>query len=112
MSKENVKKFFSEIEKDAALKGKYTEAMKAFTKESETILEQKLIELGKDAGFSFSADELFEAHKEIMEEAHENGELDLNELKNVAGGVDVTDKLGIYTSRSSCPRTLIRHYCK
>jgi len=111
MSKENVKKFFSEIEKDAELKEKYSDTMKAFSKESETIFEQKLMKLGKDAGFNFTADELFEAHKEIMDEAHENGELDLNDLKNAAGGIDESDKLGMYTSRSSCPRTLIRHHC-
>ena len=66
MSQENVKKFFSEFEKNQELKNKFIDAMKDFNKESEKVVYSKIVELGTKSGFNFTEtdlrDEIGRAH--------------------------------------------------
>jgi len=86
MSKDNVKKMFGKIEKDAALQKKYAELMQAHQKETEKALTDKLVELGKTSGFEFSKDDLLAARAELIDKAHSNKELSNEDLAKVAGG--------------------------
>jgi len=86
MSKDNVKQMFGKMEKDAALKGKYADLMKAHQKDAENKMAEKLIEFGKTSGFAFSKDDLLAARSEIMDKANSNKELSDGDLANVAGG--------------------------
>ncbi len=86
MSKENVKQMFGKMEKDAVLKGKYAELMKAHQIETEKALADKLVEFGKTAGFKFSNENLMAARSELADKINENKELTDGDLANVAGG--------------------------
>ncbi len=86
MSKDNVKQMFGKMEKDAALKGKYADLMKAHQKDAENKMAEKLIEFGKTSGFAFSKDDLLAARAEVMDKANSNKELSDGDLANVAGG--------------------------
>lgn len=82
MSKENVKRFFAEIEKNPELKAKYLDAIK----EADKILAEKLIEIGNKAGFRFADSDLDDVCAELMDNANEDGEVSDADLMNVAGG--------------------------
>ena len=82
MSQENVKKFFAEIEKNQGLKTKYAEVMK----DSEKALFGKIVELGKQSGFSFTEADLSDLHAAAMDKMNENGELCDSDLTAAAGG--------------------------
>jgi len=86
VSKDAVKQMFGKIEKDAALKNKYAELMQAHQKDTEKILAEKLIELGKTSGFAFSNEDLLAARAEFADKANSNKELSEDDLANVAGG--------------------------
>jgi len=86
MSKENVKKMFAEIEKDSNLQKKYGELMLAHRKETEKVLSDKLVELGRTSGFAYSKDDLMEARAELVDMANSGGELSEKDLTGVAGG--------------------------
>jgi len=86
MSKDNVKQMFGKMEKDANLQKKYAELMQIHQKETENKMAEKLIELGKTSGFTFSKDDLLAARAEIMDTNNSNKELSDNDLENVAGG--------------------------
>jgi len=90
MSKDNVKQMFGKMEKDAALKNKYAELMQAHQIETEKALADKLIELGKTAGFKFSKDDLMASRAELADKINENKELSDDDLANVAGGENST----------------------
>lgn len=82
MSKENVIKFFSEVEKNPELKAKYLNAMK----ESDDTLAKKLTELGNKSGFSFTDSELDAASFDLMDDAGGNSELDDEDMAKASGG--------------------------
>jgi len=86
MSKDNVKKLFGKMEKDAELLKKYSSLMQEHQKEAEKTLSDKLIEFGKTSGFAFSKDDLLAARAEFIDKINENKELADNDLGNVAGG--------------------------
>ncbi|MBQ4014139.1 MAG: Nif11-like leader peptide family natural product precursor [Treponema sp.] len=83
MAKENVKKFFEEVSKNADLQ----KQLKAATEKKEAEIAKAVkaqadavVEVAKKAGFDFSADEL------LSSGAPEGKKLDMNELDAVAGG--------------------------
>jgi len=86
MSKDTVRQMFERIEKDAVLKGKYAELMKAHQKEIDGSLAGRLVDLGKGSGFAFSPEDLFAARAEIIDRANSNAELSAGDLGKVAGG--------------------------
>ena len=86
MSKENVKKMFDKISKDAELQKKYVASMQAHRKDAEKLLAEKLIELGKTSGFVFSNEDLMAARAELADKTNSNKELSDGDLANVAGG--------------------------
>ena len=88
MSKDAVKQMFGKMEKDAALKNKYAELMQAHQKDTEKILADKLIELGKTSGFAFSKEDLLAARAEVMDKTNSNKELSDSDLAGVAGGTE------------------------
>jgi len=87
MSRENVRKMFGKIEKDSVLNGKYVELMRAHQKETDRILADKLVELGKTSGFDFSGNDLLAARAELIDGTNANKELSENDLEKVAGGI-------------------------
>jgi len=86
MSKDNVKKLFGRIEKDAELQKKYAALMQAHQKETENALSGKLVDLGKTSGFIFSSDDLIAVRAELVDKMNSNRELSDNDLADVAGG--------------------------
>ncbi len=86
MSKDNVKKMFAKMEKDADFQKKYAGLMEAHHQETEKALADKLIQLGKTAGFEFSNEDLHAARAEVMDNTNSNKELSDDELANVTGG--------------------------
>jgi len=86
MSKDNVKQMFGKMEKDAALKGKYADLMKAHQMDAENKMAEKLIEFGKTSGFAFSKDDLLAARAEVLDKINSNKELSEGDLASVAGG--------------------------
>ena len=83
MAKENVKKFFEELSKNADLQ----KQLKAATEKSSAEIAkdvkaqaEAVVEVAKKAGFDFTADELLSAG------APDGKKLDMNELDAVAGG--------------------------
>lgn len=86
MSKDNVKKFFTELEKNPQLKEKYAEAMKEYQKESDKILADKLLDFARKSGFGFTEPDLHETHAELIDTINANDELNDMDLESVAGG--------------------------
>jgi predicted ribosomally synthesized peptide with nif11-like leader len=86
MSKDNVKMMFAKMAKDEVFHKRYTDLMQAHQQETEKILADKLIQLGKTAGFEFSNEDLLAARAEVMDMANSNKELSDNDLERVAGG--------------------------
>jgi predicted ribosomally synthesized peptide with nif11-like leader len=86
MSKDNVKQMFAKIENDADFQKKYAGLMEAHRQETEKALADKLIQLGKTAGFEFSNEDLHAARAEVMNIANSNKELSDGDLANVTGG--------------------------
>ena len=83
MAKENVKKFFEEVSKNADLQ----KQLKAATEKSEAEIAkdvkaqaEAIASVAKGAGFDFSADDLLSAS------APDGKKLDMDELDAVAGG--------------------------
>ncbi len=88
MSKENVMKFKEQMMKDKEIQKKIEEAFETFKKIREggaELDEKKIFEviapIAKEAGFEFSFEEFAEVQKEFL-----NGEIDLKDMKAVAGG--------------------------
>ncbi|MCR5045817.1 MAG: Nif11-like leader peptide family natural product precursor [Treponema sp.] len=83
MAKENVKKFFEEVSKNADLQ----KQLKAATEKNEAEIAkavkaqaEAVVSVAKGAGFDFTADEFLTAG------APKDSKLDMNELDAVAGG--------------------------
>jgi len=87
MSKDNVKKMFGKMEKDAEMKKKYAGLMLAHQKDAENKMAELLIEFGKTSGFAFSKEDLLAARAEVLDKVNSNNELSDGDLTNVAGGI-------------------------
>ena len=98
MSKDNVKKLFGKMEKDAELQKKFAELMRAHQSETEKIVADKLIEFGKNSGFAFSKDDLFAARAELVDKINSNRELNDGDLSKVAGGGNMEKAMTILSS--------------
>lgn len=84
MSRENVKKFFEELEKNEDLKKNFMDTMKEFTGKTNAEAPVKMIKAAKDAGFPFTDGDLREFWNDLMPGA--NGELSDGDLQAVVGG--------------------------
>ena len=83
MAKENVKKFFEEVSKNADLQKQLNEATKANEAEIAKAVKaqaEAVASVAKKAGFDFTAEDFLSAG------APDNSKLDMNELDAVAGG--------------------------
>lgn len=87
MSKENVKSFFGELQKNPALKEKFMTAMKESNDESVKKMTVTIVDFAKANGFSFCEKDLMELHAELMDSSNDNGELSDDDLLKAAGGV-------------------------
>jgi len=92
MSIDNVKKMFEKIQKDIELQKKYAAVMQAHQLESQKILSGMLADLGKNAGFVFSTEDLLAARKEFMDKMNMNNELSDADLLKAAGGSGEANK--------------------
>ncbi|MCR5486341.1 MAG: hypothetical protein K6F35_02290 [Lachnospiraceae bacterium] len=93
MSKENVMKFKEQMMKDKEIQKKIEEAFETFKKIREggaELDEKKIFEviapIAKEAGFEFTFEEFAEVQKAV-----EDGEINLKDMKAVAGGSDSKD---------------------
>lgn len=86
MSSENIVKMFEKLENDVELKKKYLELMRSHFTEIEKILNDKLVEFGRMAGFTFTGDELKALTAEIANKTAPKKELSITDLDNVSGG--------------------------
>ncbi len=85
MAKENVMKFEEQVMKDEKLQKKLEEATKAYqgdTADEKAVFEAVIVPVAKEAGLEFTFEEAAEAQKAAMD-----GEIDLKEMKAVAGGI-------------------------
>jgi len=98
MSKENVKKMFGKLEKDAEFQKKYMALMQAQAKETDDALAGRLIEFGKSEGFSFTNGDLQAARAELADRMNASGELSDADLVKVAGGTSMPKGLAIAAS--------------
>ncbi len=84
MSKENVMKFEERVAKEKELQEKLEAAANAYEgdkSDEKAVFEAVIAPVAKDAGLEFTFEEASEAHK-----TSQDGELDLAEMKSVAGG--------------------------
>jgi hypothetical protein len=89
--------------------------VQAHQKESEKVLADKLVELGKTSGFAFSKEDLMAARAEFMDNKNSNCELSDSDLENVAGGIAVkydAIKISIFTLGIGCIVTSIDNESK
>lgn len=86
MSKENVKNFFEELEKNAGLKMKFIDLMKKHHEELSSDMENELLKIAADSGFPFTSLELHDIRSGIIEEVNGNIALSDEELSVAAGG--------------------------
>lgn len=95
MSVENVKEFYEAVSKDEALKQKFVELSRKYQGQkmdeakANAIMEQEMLPIAKQMGYTFSMDEL-QAYGEESEQKNMNRELSDTELATVAGGGDYT----------------------
>ena len=91
MSVENVKKFYEAVSQDESLKQKFVELSQKYQGEAlgadkvAVVVEQEVLPLAAQAGYSFSLDDL-KAYGEEMKQANINRELSDAELEAVTGG--------------------------
>jgi len=86
MSTVNVKKMFAKVETDEKFRRDYIDIIKENESGPEAVTAGKLVELGKGAGFDFSAGDLFAARAELADTLNANAELSEKDLSGVAGG--------------------------
>lgn len=86
MSKDNVKKFFEELEKNPALKEKFLNAVKENHEEARRQMAVKMVDFAKASGFSFAENDIMELQSDLMDSANNNGELSDADLMKAAGG--------------------------
>ncbi len=84
MSKENVIKFEEKVMQEKELQEKLEAAAKAYEgdkTDEKAVFEAVIVPVAKEAGLEFTYEEAIETKKEVQE-----GEIDLKEMKAVAGG--------------------------
>ena len=86
MSKENVKNFFEELEKNPELKEKYLGVVK-----NEKNPMVKVIPFAKEQGFAFAESDLKEYCSEISDNSNMNSALSDEELMKASGGKSQSD---------------------
>jgi len=86
MSKENLIKLFEKIQIDQELKKKYVELMASHFAETEKVMTNKLIELGKTAGLSFSKEDIKNFTDELINKTGSKKEISNGDLDKVSGG--------------------------
>jgi len=86
MSKDNVKKFFEEIEKNPALKEKFLKSVKESHEEAQKKMTVTMVDFAKASGFTFAESDLRELNSDLMDSANSNGELSDNDLMKASGG--------------------------
>ncbi len=90
MSVENVKKFYEELSQDGSLKQKFVELSRKYQGQpmdeakAMSLMEQELLPMAKQMGYSFTIDDL-KAFGEEMKQENINRELSDAELAAVAG---------------------------
>ena len=88
MSKDNIKKFFEELEKNPELKEKYLGVLK--DEKNPTV---KVIPFAKEQGFTFAESDLKEYCSELSDSSSMNSELSDEDLMKAAGGVRQVDMI-------------------
>lgn len=83
MSRENLKLFLEEVERDAELKGKINELNE---NHNENIL-NRLREIGQEEGYEFTNEDLKAFNQEVVLNMLEKGELSEDDLESVSGGL-------------------------
>lgn len=86
MSKENVKAFFEKAQQDETIKKQLLTVQCELHRQMMNFLSDNLVELGAQSGLEFTADDLREMHKTLMDPSNENRELSDDELNAIAGG--------------------------
>lgn len=90
MAKENVAKFFEKLASDKALAEKLAAVAKEYSSKGDdeaalkAAAEAVILPLAKEAGFSFTAEELMAYHEE--KQGDMEGEISDDEMANAAGG--------------------------
>ena len=91
MSVESVKKLYEAVSQDESLKQKFVELSQKYKGEAldadkvAVVVEQEVLPLAKQVGYSFSIDDL-KTYGEEMQQANINRELSDSELEAVVGG--------------------------
>ena len=91
MSVENVKKFYEAVSQDEALKQKFVELSQKYQGQpmdeakGMSLMEQEVLPLAKQVGYSFSIDDL-KTYEVEMQQAKMNCELSDEEMEAVTGG--------------------------
>lgn len=91
MSKESVKLFFEQVEKDEQLQERL---IKVQTENQEKV-QASIVKLGKETGCDFSREELQQVSEQVVTSIKQNGELDDEQLEAVSGGIDPISALVI-----------------
>lgn len=87
MSKENVKKFFEELEKNPVLKAKFQKSLIEGNEEMDNKkMSVQVIDFAKESGFSFAEKDLMALYAEFKDNANGNDELNDEDLRTAAGG--------------------------
>lgn len=86
MSKENIKLFLEEIDKNPELKARFLEMMREYQQQVAALLTDKIIAIGKEAGFNFTAIDLDGLRDELWNQFNGNSDLNDEELAKVSGG--------------------------
>jgi len=86
MSKDNVKKFFEELEKNPVLKEKFLNTVKENHEKARRQMTVKMVDFAKASGFSFGENDILELQSDLMDQANNIGELNDADLMKAAGG--------------------------
>ena len=89
MSKDNVKRFFEELDKNSALNEKFISSM------GDKMSQAAIISFAASNGFSFSDDELKDYCTELSDNMNSNHALDDESLAQAAGGISKLSTVGI-----------------
>lgn len=86
MSKEQVAAFFQKMQTNEAFKKELASVQNELQQTMMAEIAEKLVALGARTGFAFTADDLRESYKDMVEKMSDNQELSNAELDAVAGG--------------------------
>ena len=98
MSKENVKKFFGDLEKNQELREKLNAVLEKAAEETSS----KIVALANAGGYTFTESDLMEFNSDMIEQANSNGKLSENDLKQAAGGGPISIMGSIITLGIAC----------